>query len=101
MSEKMTADRPALEAAQRILDYWGPDYGNEDEVIVAEALLSAAKEGPPKALKIDMDETWTGQWQVYAMYETEEDADRARAALLPAGEKTTEEREDGQPRHSG
>lgn len=30
----------AVEAARRILEYWGPDYGNEDEVIVASALLS-------------------------------------------------------------
>lgn len=31
----------AMEAARRIIDYWGPDYGNEDEVIVATALLAS------------------------------------------------------------
>lgn len=36
-------DDEAREAAQRILDYWGPDYGNEDEVIVARALLAKVK----------------------------------------------------------
>lgn len=40
----MTTDTTeAVQAARRILEYWGPDYGNEDEVIVARALLSLAE----------------------------------------------------------